>query len=286
LKLSRWWPWGFGEENKYVTPPTHIELLGEHGTRGFEQDKPLIRTIPRQDRPPGDRESSFWNAKSQNQLQLTWTDGFVGVTLDLTKSKDKLNGWAHPHFDAPHFIPRIAHVTAQPIGCEADTGTSAGGEHPHNSTDQQRQSSIAATTDWQKIDAVAFSIVAPPGWEFHQLQGVDSYVGEFVGDGFALKFDFGEYSNPLKEEKKPAYVIVHKSIAGLPSKVVSAKAPGHGITAIYFPRTFGGNKLCLFGQDLSSTQEELALKIFETIRFGQVVPPVIPVPPPASKNVE
>ena len=46
LKLSRWWPWGFGEENKYVTPPTHIELLGEHGTRGFEQDKPLIRTIP------------------------------------------------------------------------------------------------------------------------------------------------------------------------------------------------------------------------------------------------
>jgi len=60
-------------------------------------------------------------------------------------------------------------------------------------------------------------------------------VGEFVGDGFALKFDFGEYSNPLKEEKKPAYVIVHKSIAGLPSKVVSAKAPGHGITAIYFP---------------------------------------------------
>lgn len=50
-------------------------------------------------------------------------------------------------------------------------------------------------------------------------------MGEFVGDGFALKFDFGEYSNPLKEEKKPAYVIVHKSIAGLPSKVVSPKAP-------------------------------------------------------------
>lgn len=148
-------------------------------------------------------------------------------------------------------------ITAQPIGCEADTGTSAGGEHPHNSTDQQRQISIAATTDWQKIDAVALSIVAPPGWEFHQLQGVDSYVGEFAGDGFVLKFDFGEYSNPLKEEKKPAYVIVHKSIAGLPSKVVSPKALGHGITGIYFPRTFGGNKLSLLGQDLSSTQEEL-----------------------------
>lgn len=101
-------------------------------------------------------------------------------------------------------------------------------------------------------------------------------MGEFVGDGFVLKFDFGEYSNPLKEEKKPAYVIVHKSIAGLPSKVVSPKAPGHGITGIYFPRTFGGNKLSLFGQDLSSTQEELALKIFETIRFGQLFRQLFP----------
>ncbi len=42
LKLGRWWPWGFGEENTYVTPPSRIQLLGEHGTRGFEQDKLLI----------------------------------------------------------------------------------------------------------------------------------------------------------------------------------------------------------------------------------------------------
>jgi hypothetical protein len=68
LNLGWWWPWGFGEENAYVTPPPHIQLLGEHGTRGFEQDELLIRTIPRQDRMPGSRESSFWIAKSQNQL--------------------------------------------------------------------------------------------------------------------------------------------------------------------------------------------------------------------------
>jgi hypothetical protein len=117
LKLGRWWPWGFGEENTMVTPPSRIQLLGERGTRGFEQDKLLIRTIPHQERPPGSRESSFWSTKSPNQLLLTWTDGFVGVTLDLTKAKDELNGWAHPHFDAARLVPRLARVTARRIAC-------------------------------------------------------------------------------------------------------------------------------------------------------------------------
>jgi hypothetical protein len=117
LKSGRWWPWGFGEENALVTPPNRIRLLAERGTRGFEQDKLLIRTIPHQDRPSGSRESSYWSTKSPDQLLLTWTDGFVGVTLDLTKSKDELNGWAHPHFDAVKLVPRIARVTARRITC-------------------------------------------------------------------------------------------------------------------------------------------------------------------------
>lgn len=32
-------------------------------------------------------------------------------------------------------------------------------------------------SSWRKLDAGPFSISAPPGWEFHQLAGVDSYVG-------------------------------------------------------------------------------------------------------------
>jgi hypothetical protein len=138
---------------------------------------------------------------------------------------------------------------------------------------------------WQKIDAGAFSVFAPLSWKFHQLTGVDSYVGEFFGDGVVLRFDLGRYSNPLKEEKKPEYVVVQKSIAGLPARIVSPKTPGHGITGIYFPKTIGSNKLCLFGQDLTSMQQELALKIFETIQFGSAVPPVLPPPAKNMKNI-
>jgi len=136
-----------------------------------------------------------------------------------------------------------------------------------------------APTGWRKVDAGAFSVLAPLGWKFHQLPGVDSYVGEFVGDGVVLRFDFGEHSNPLKGEKKPLYVVVQKSIGGLGARIVSPKTPGHGVTGIYFRRTFGSNKLCLFGQDLTSTQQELASKIFETIRFGGTVPRFVISPP-------
>jgi len=144
-----------------------------------------------------------------------------------------------------------------------------------------------ALPSWHKLDAGPFSILAPPGWEFHQLTGVDSYVGEFVGDGLVLTFDFGGYSNPLKEERKPAYVVIHKLIGGRRAKILSPRTPGQGITGVYFRNVGDSNALTLFGHDLTSTQQELALKIFETLRFGGPIPRyVLPPPPPAPKNIQ
>jgi len=143
----------------------------------------------------------------------------------------------------------------------------------------------AVPTSWRKLDAGPFSILAPPGWEFHQLEGVDSYVGEFVGDGIVLKFDFGDYSNPLKEERKPAYVVTQKSIGGRRAKIVSPTTPGHGITGVYIRNVGNSNALTLFGKDLTSTQQESALKIFETLRFGGP-PPQYVLPPPPAKNLQ
>jgi hypothetical protein len=136
--------------------------------------------------------------------------------------------------------------------------------------------------DWVRVSAGPFSISAPPGWRVKQLQGVDSYVGEFVGDALTLKFDFGAYSNTLKDRKKPAYVVIHESIDGFRAKVVSPRTPGHGITAVYFSNVGRKNMLCLWGDDLSATQQELALRIFETIQFGgrgptYVMPPAPPL---------
>jgi hypothetical protein len=145
------------------------------------------------------------------------------------------------------------------------------------------EETLTLPTGWRKVDAGPFSILAPSGWEFHQLAGVDSYVGDFVGDGLTLRFDFGGYSNPLRDEKKPVYDVVHKSIGGFRAKVVSPRTPGLGVTGVYFRNVGLSNAFCLFGQDLTSTQQELALKIFETIRFGGPLPRyVLPPPPPSA----
>lgn len=138
--------------------------------------------------------------------------------------------------------------------------------------------------NWLKLDASPFSILAPSGWEFHQLPGVDSYVGEFVGDGVSLRFDFGRYSNGyLSQAKKPEYTITHKSIAGFPAKIVSPSAAGHGVTGVYFGHVAGPNALCLWGRDLTEAQQNLALKVFETVRFGHGQVPG-PIPPPRKET--
>jgi hypothetical protein len=65
---------------------------------------------------------------------------------------------------------------------------------------------LTAPPSWHKVQAGAFSLFAPAGWEFHRQQGIDSYVGEFAGDGFALEFDYGQTSSPLDEAVEPKYV--------------------------------------------------------------------------------
>jgi hypothetical protein len=120
LNMGRWWPWSFGEDTKYVTPPNRIELSSDLGTDGFQKDHLLIRVVPAQKSTvSGGRGASFWEVQPSNRVDLFWTDGFTGVTLNLERQGNELRGWAHPHFDAARLIPRIAHVKVQRIACDA-----------------------------------------------------------------------------------------------------------------------------------------------------------------------
>ena len=120
---------------------------------------------------------------------------------------------------------------------------------------------------WLKLEAGAFSLYAPAGWEFREKLGVDSYVGEFSGDGIVLKFDYGRYSNDLRDAVELKYVVTEEKIGGHKAKIVYPRTSGPGITGIYFSKIVGSDKLCLWGQDLTESQRELALKIFKTIQF-------------------
>lgn len=140
------------------------------------------------------------------------------------------------------------------------------------------------TACWHKLDAGPFSILAPAGWKFRQLQGIDSFVGEFAGDGVVLTFDFGRHSSGyFKKDKAPAYLVAKKRVGGHTARVVSPRTPGHGTTGAYFPKVAGRNSLCIWAKELNATQQELVLKMFETIRFGGPMPPLLLPPPPPEK---
>jgi len=121
LTLGRWWPWGFGGDTKFVTPPNRVELSADVGTWGFEKNELLIRAIPagstQKNDVVGRPRASFWKVQPSNRVNLFWTDGLTGVTLNLVKQGNELTGWAHPHFDAVPLIPRIARVKAKTAPC-------------------------------------------------------------------------------------------------------------------------------------------------------------------------
>ncbi len=121
--------------------------------------------------------------------------------------------------------------------------------------------------NWQFIDANLFTLSLPSNWKFNKLQGTDSYVGEFVGDGIKLSFDFGWYSSRLAEDGDPNYVVTYETIGGYRAKIVEPKVVGSGITGIYFGDLGNQNRFNLYGNDISSSQKETVLKIFRTIKF-------------------
>ena len=131
--------------------------------------------------------------------------------------------------------------------------------------------------DWKSLEVPAwegvpgFSLRLPPGWKLNELQGIDSYVGEVVGDGVRLVFDYGAYSPPLNYGNDPEapYSVFYDTIGGVEAKLVTPTGESGGITGVYF-KHLGGPKLTMWGEDLAPAQQQVAFAIFRSIRsLGQ-----------------
>src|SRR6266536_671506 len=68
LTMGRWWPWSFGVDNQFVTPPGRIRLLSERGKDGWEKDSFLIRALPpRKGAAVGRGGPAYWNVRTENE---------------------------------------------------------------------------------------------------------------------------------------------------------------------------------------------------------------------------
>lgn len=118
LRVGRWLPFGFsGGDDESVTLPHRIQLLAMRGSEGFEQGNLLVRAMPaRKGEKPTHDTPSYWAITSADSIELTWFNGFNGVTVSLKRSGDEFRGWAHAHFDSLTF-PRAERVAARRIPC-------------------------------------------------------------------------------------------------------------------------------------------------------------------------
>ena len=115
----------------------------------------------------------------------------------------------------------------------------------------------------ESIKEPGFTLSLPPGWKLGFIYPGDSYAGEFEGDNTRLRFDYGLYSNSLMQGNQ---IVTYETIDGKKAKIVIPKTTGKGITGIYIDN-IGGSRFNLIGDNLTASQQEIALKIFRTLRF-------------------
>ena len=89
------------------------------------------------------------------------------------------------------------------------------------------------TPGWTRHDTGPFSIELPPDWEYVPRQGVDSFVGEFIGPDVRLWFDYGDWWNSRPDEGDPGYQVIHERVDHRAAQVWLPIGPGADLTALY-----------------------------------------------------
>jgi hypothetical protein len=128
--------------------------------------------------------------------------------------------------------------------------------------------------DWVPVDANGkFTFFIPPDMEEQEIQGIDSFVGEYRSNRMRLRFDYGLYSDPLNYSGESDYQELVTTIGGERAKVVAfvggPSAPGFEyVAAVHFPDLGDGRaRLTLWVESASPEEQEEAKKVFHTISF-------------------
>jgi hypothetical protein len=103
-----------GEDAEFIRPPARIQLLDEHGSTGFEANGYLVRPAPGVDRSI--HRASCWVPKGPKAIEIVWTTGFSGLTMNLELESDTLKGKAETFWDFTR-EHQTASVTAHKVEC-------------------------------------------------------------------------------------------------------------------------------------------------------------------------
>ena len=117
-----------------------------------------------------------------------------------------------------------------------------------------------------------FSLQLPPGWEMRVLEGIGpnpgKVVGEIVGDGARLEFDFGGrgWSSNPNDGQSLDYGEDYEKIGGVGASLLVSMDPDAGYTGAFFHQKFGPH-FHIVGEGLTREQQRIAVTVFRTIRL-------------------
>ena len=126
--------------------------------------------------------------------------------------------------------------------------------------------------DWTLSDVSSsgssggFSIMLPPDWEMMELQGIYSLVGEMVGDGVQLMYDYGDFTTNLDSANlDDSHTIFREVIGGLEARILVPTFGTEGTIGVFF-ESLGGARFSLSGEDLTPEQQRMAVAVFRGIK--------------------
>jgi hypothetical protein len=102
------------DEAVFITPPRRIELLAERGTQGKEKNGYLVRPAP--GFPKSIHRASYWQPTGVKTIEVVFTTGTSGLSMELELEGDSLRGIARTHWDFRRKV-QTAHINAHRIEC-------------------------------------------------------------------------------------------------------------------------------------------------------------------------
>ena len=126
-------------------------------------------------------------------------------------------------------------------------------------------------SDWARVDTGRFSVALPPGWRYEALQGEDSFVGRFVGDGLTVHFDYGWFWNSLPRDTS-AHELRQERVDERVASLYVPRDPRQ-VLALYIEhvddmdRWWSPTHLSLVGLDVPLDRQALVLQVMRSVVF-------------------
>jgi hypothetical protein len=122
---------------------------------------------------------------------------------------------------------------------------------------------------WVQVNAQGhFTFWMPSTLVEDQVQGTDSYLGQWSGSGLYVKFDYGMYSGGIDSRiQAVSHTEVSDSASGRAGTIVTYTEEGDSIATLYVPQVNEQDRLTFTAGSSSEGTLEIPFTIVKSVRF-------------------